>query len=204
MVVDANTLTNLLVEKRNDFNKKMTAVNTLISAMKVDMKAMDKLQDKMTRELLKKNKSFPELFSSAYQFYKAYYDSTDLATFWDWIPGDFSRGCVQDAVHTSRQAQDPTERHHSQLDPLRTLLDVKGTDDLTYFNLDLSCTHFRVQEQPCCSCSCRCSNTTLSVLIIRSLEPSFVNFKSYTNSKKTKFETILSNAVTLTKYRRPG
>jgi hypothetical protein len=39
--------------------------------MKVDMKAMDKLQDKMTRELLKKNKNFPELFSSAYQFYKA-------------------------------------------------------------------------------------------------------------------------------------
>lgn len=143
MVIDANTaLTNQLLEKRNDFNKKMTAVNTLIGAMKVDMKAMDKLQDKMTRELLKKNKrKLPK--NSARQpigFTKPTMISADLANFLGLDPKEeISRVDVCKMLYAyikTNKLQDPTNgRHIIPNDPLRTLLGVKETDDLTYFNL---------------------------------------------------------------------
>jgi hypothetical protein len=113
MVVDANTaLTNLLVDKRNDFNKKMTAVNRLSrnegwyegngQAARDDARAPQEEQE-----------NFPELFSSAYQFYSSTM-STDLPFLGLDPKRDFAWMCARCCtLHQDKQAQgSPTNGRH--------------------------------------------------------------------------------------------
>lgn len=141
--VDANTsLINALVEKRTELNKKMVSVHLLITAMKVDMKAMDKIYDKTTRELLKKNrrKAAKTGTRQPIGFTKPTLISTDLAAFLGIdAKNEISRVDVCKMLYAyikTHNLQDPSNgRHIVPNDPLRTLLGVKESDDLTYFNL---------------------------------------------------------------------
>jgi chromatin remodeling complex protein RSC6 len=141
--VDANTaLTNSLLEKRNDFNRRLVAVHTLITAMKVDVKAMDKIYDKTIRELLKKNRRKAAKTGSRQPigFTKPTLISSDLAAFLGLdAKNEISRVEVCKMLYAyikSNNLQDPSNgRHIVPNDPLRTLLGVKESDDLTYFNL---------------------------------------------------------------------